>query len=115
MRALALSDAEARFLRLLPAFDTYLLGYRSRDLAVAPQDAKRVNAGGGMIRPVLLVDGQVVGTWASRRQRGGLTVSIEPFQSLAPEALPGLKAEVEDLGRFLHIPAQMQVLPLPAQ
>jgi hypothetical protein len=45
--------------RLLPAFDTYLLGYRQRTLSVAPEVAARVNAGGGIIHPTLAVDGRV--------------------------------------------------------
>jgi hypothetical protein len=35
--------------RLLPRFDIYLLGYQKRDLAVQPQYAKRINAGGGIV------------------------------------------------------------------
>lgn len=94
-------SAPARVVRLLPAFDTYLLGYRNRSLAVAPEYAKRVNAGGGMIAPSLLVNGRVMGTWKSQRRRSALEIVIEPFQPLAPEVLPGLEAEAGDLARFL--------------
>jgi hypothetical protein len=38
----------ATIVRLLPYFDTYLLGYQNRDLSVPPMYGKRVNAGGGM-------------------------------------------------------------------
>jgi hypothetical protein len=68
-----------------------------------------------MIRPVLLVNGQVVGTWRSQRQRAGLDVVVEPFHPLAPEAQPGLEAEVSDLARFLGTKAPLQVLPPLAQ
>jgi hypothetical protein len=40
---------QAPIVRLLPAFDTYLLGYQNRNLVVSPQYARRINAGGGMI------------------------------------------------------------------
>jgi hypothetical protein len=50
-RADRLHDGGAAIVRLLPAFDTYLLGYRRRDLAVAAEFGRRVNAGGGMVRP----------------------------------------------------------------
>ncbi len=101
--------------RLLPAFDTYLLGYRSRNLVLAPEYAKRINAGGGMVYPTLLVDGRVVATWKTRRQRGGLEVVVEPFQPLAPDVTPGLEAEVEDVARFLGMPAALRVLSPLAQ
>src|SRR5437899_3271864 len=62
--------------RLLPSFDTYLLGYKKRDLAVPPQHATRINAGGGLLNPVLLVDGLAVGTWKSKQQKQRLEVIL---------------------------------------
>lgn len=76
--------------RLLPPFDTYLLGYRER--AVDPEHAKKVWPGGGWIHPVVLVDGRAAGTW----RRDGDTVSVDAFGPLPP-----LEEELEHLGRFL--------------
>jgi hypothetical protein len=94
---------------LLAAFDTYLLGYRRRDLVVAPAYARRVNAGGGLIHPVLLVDGVVGGTWRSERRREGLTVEVVPFAPLPDAVGRGLQAEAADLARFLGTPAALRV------
>ncbi|WP_194906519.1 DNA glycosylase AlkZ-like family protein, partial [Catenulispora rubra] len=63
--------------RLLPRFDPYLLGHRSRDLILAPAFAKRVNAGGGMIAQTMLADGRIVGTWKPNL--------LEPFEDLPPD------------------------------
>ena len=101
----------APVVRLLPRYDVYLLGYQNRDLAVPRQYAKRINAGGGIVHPALLVDGQVVGTWKSQRQKNHLDVRIEPFSSLAPEVQAGLEAEVADIGRFLGVQAKLQMMP----
>lgn len=60
---------------LLPAFDEYLIGYRDRADVLDPKDARRVNAGGGMLGPCIVVKGRVVGTW--RRVLGRSTVEIE--------------------------------------
>lgn len=100
----------APVVRLLPGFDTYLLGYKKRDLAVPPQHAKRINAGGGLLNPVLLVDGRAVGTWKSKQQKQRLEVILQPFDQLPPDLQPGLQAEVTDLGRFLGIHAALQVI-----
>jgi hypothetical protein len=102
--------AERPLVRLLPAFDTYLLGYRSRDFMVASQFVKRINAGGGMLHPVVLVDGRAVGTWKIKRQRDHLEIIVEPFDRLAPEVQPGLETEAADLGRFLGTKAEVRVL-----
>ncbi|GHF04138.1 hypothetical protein GCM10017786_42420 [Amycolatopsis deserti] len=77
--------------RLIPAFDEYLLGWRTRDHAVAPEHRKLVHPGGGIIRAAVLVDGRVAGTWT----RTGNSVEVQPF-----EELPDLTAELEDLRRF---------------
>ena len=63
---------------LLPAFDPYLLGWRDRGFAVAPEHARAVHPGGGIIRATMVADGRVVGTW--RRDRG--RVLLEPFAPL---------------------------------
>jgi hypothetical protein len=94
---------------LLPRFDTYLLGYASRDLAVDPAYARRIHPGGGIINAALLVDGRALGTWKVQRRRGGLEVQVEPFEPLAGALLPGVEAEAADVGRFLGVEAVLVV------
>jgi len=48
---------------LLPAWDEYTVAYRDRNDILDPRYAIRVNAGGGILKPVVVVRGQVVGTW----------------------------------------------------
>ncbi|GAB3733280.1 winged helix DNA-binding domain-containing protein [Amycolatopsis oliviviridis] len=87
--------------RLLGAFDTFLLGYRDRDLLLDPAEAKRVNSGGGMIAPTVLIDGKIAGTWHTKRTAKQTKVVIEPFATLSRSAISGLESEVDDYGRFL--------------
>jgi hypothetical protein len=82
--------------RLLPTFDTYLLGYRGRDLAVPPEHAARVWPGGGIIRPTVVENGLAVGTWRLRGRR----LDVEPFGEPADTG-----AEEEDVLRFLSATA----------
>jgi hypothetical protein len=90
--------------RLLGHFDTLLLGYQDRALVLDPEYAKKVQAGGGFIQPTVLVDGRVAGTWKSERTAGRLTVTVEPFGSLPARSASALRAEAEDIGRFLGLP-----------
>ena len=84
--------------RLLPAFDTYLLGHESRALVIEDRFAPRVWPGGGWIHPTVVVDGRVVGTW---RLGPASQVDVEPFTSLADEVAAGLKTEESRLRTFL--------------
>jgi hypothetical protein len=86
-------------LRLLGHFDAYVLGYRDRHDMLAPELDHRIRAGGGMIMPAVLVDGRIAGTWKLDRARKVL--HAESFGAALP--VRGLRAEVEDLGRFLGV------------
>ena len=88
---------------LLPAYDPYLLGYRTRELAVPAQYARRVHPGGGLLRPVMLVDGVARATWKTQRRRGRLIVVVEPFKKLSDEIERALDAEFKDLERYLEV------------
>jgi winged helix DNA-binding protein len=96
----------ARGLRLLPAFDNYLVGYRHRGALLTPEQHGAVFQG-GMIRPAVLLDGRVVGTWALRRARGTLTVT--PFGELTRADRDALAAEAADVERFVGTPLTLEM------
>ena len=56
--------------RLLGAFDPYLLGWRDRAFAVAPEHARRVHPGGGIVRATAVANGRVVGDVGAAARRG---------------------------------------------
>jgi len=88
-------------LRLLGGFDSLLLGYADRSGFLDPAHSERVNAGGGIIRPTVVVDGEVVGTWAYRRSRRPDRVEVETFRPLRDDETEALEQEVVDVSRFL--------------
>ena len=90
--------------RLLGAFDTYLLGYRSRELAVDKRLAREVHPGGGWVHPTVAVDGRVVATWSLERAPRRSTVTVDGLARLGPAVAEAVEAEVADLGRFLTAP-----------
>lgn len=99
---LAESDGAGPIVHLLPAYDDYLLGYRSRELILEEAHVRRVHPGGGVIRPALLVDGKVAGTWRLERRTAVAKVVVEPFAHLSPDVLAAIADEVASLGRFLE-------------
>jgi hypothetical protein len=86
--------------RLLPSYDPYLLGYRGRHMVVSQPYARRVHPGGGVIRSTVILDGQAVGIWRSKRRRDGIEITVEPFEVLSSRAVEGLDSEVKALGSF---------------
>jgi hypothetical protein len=92
--------------RLLPAFDTYLLGYADRDLVVPPAYRGEVYHGGQVV-PVVLVDGLAAGVWRYERRGKRLAVSVRPFAAFDASVRQGITGEAEDIGRFLGLPVTL--------
>jgi hypothetical protein len=93
-----------RLVRLLPAFDGIWLGYRDHDVFIPREEHRRVFPGGGMIRPFMLADGHIVGTWMRRTSRGGVDVSVELFE---PVGKADLSASLADFGRITERPVRL--------
>jgi len=92
----------ARSVRLLPAFDPYVVGApRSGGLFPAAHKA-RIYRPQGWISPVLLVDGYAQGVWRHARRNGRLEVRIEPFTALSRRTRAEASEEAERLAAFLE-------------
>ena len=80
---------------LLAAFDTLMLGYRTREPFVAAEHDHHILKGGGMLKPVVLNRGAATGTWSIKAGRP------EPswFGPVAPAA--ALAREATDIAHFL--------------
>ena len=88
--------------RLLPAFDPYLVGWKTRDLVLAKEHERKVFPGGGLLRPAIVSGGRVTGTWNVERRRGtGVTVAVDPFSRPRPAQRRALETEANDVLRFL--------------
>jgi hypothetical protein len=93
--------AAGRDVRLLPAYDNYLVGYRSRSLSVPPAHERQVWPGGGQIRPTVTMDGLAYGTWSWRKAKP--TTEVTLFTDDAnPTLTAGIAAESADIERFLR-------------
>jgi len=94
-------DDHDRVVRLLPYYDTSLLGYETDSRGVPAEYTKRVWPGSALIRPTVTIDGRTVGIWTLDRSRKIATVEIEPFDTLDETTELGIDAEIRDIGRFL--------------
>lgn len=93
-------------LRLLSAFDNYLVGYRDRELIIDAANRATVYIG-GTIRPVVLLDGRAIGTWRLVRTTGSAAVEVNPFAALTRKVRAAVAAEVDDIGDFVGLPTTL--------
>lgn len=75
--------------RLLPAFDPYVVGsLRQLDLLVPPTRKKDVSRPQGWISPTLVADGRILGVWAG----AGETLTVTPFEALPAAVLAAVRS-----------------------
>jgi hypothetical protein len=87
--------------RLLPYFDSFLLGHRAREHLVAARHHKTVYRTQGWIAPVVLAGGRVVGVWAHAWEGDRLRVRVTKFAAVSRRIKAGIREEANHLGRFL--------------
>jgi len=91
---------------LLPAFDEYLLGYQGRSAVLDPARARQVVAG-GMFKPLIVIDGRVVGVWQRTLRKTKVLVKLDPFEALSLAQINDAVAAAEAYGRFLGLPVEI--------
>ncbi|HEX6766304.1 MAG TPA: crosslink repair DNA glycosylase YcaQ family protein, partial [Polyangiaceae bacterium] len=89
---------------LLPAFDECLVGYQDRSAFVDRAHVKKVNAGGGMLRPALVIEGRVLGTWQRRLEKRAVSIAVRPFRKLVASEEKSVAAAAERYAAFLGLP-----------
>jgi hypothetical protein len=85
--------------RLLPAFDNYLMGHRDREFIAPPGRWKAIGPGGGLLHPAITVGGAAVGTWRLKRPGGKLSAELLPFDGLDGRLRAAVEAELDDIAR----------------
>jgi uncharacterized protein YcaQ len=94
-------DAGPRSVRLLPAFDQYVITATRQAEHLLPGPFKpRIYRPQGWLSPVLLVDGRMDGTWRQQTKGKRLLVTLEPFTHLPTWAQRAAEAEAERLAAF---------------
>ena len=92
---------------LLPAWDEFTVAYRDRSDVLDPRFTVKVNAGGGVLKPVIVLGGAVVGTWQRTVGKGKVVVRPSLFGRLVPTGTDALEAATRKYGRFLRVPAEV--------
>jgi hypothetical protein len=98
----AAAAAPAGVVRLLPAFDQYVVGAPRGEDAILPAALRdRVYRAQGWLSPVILHDGRIAGVWSHERRGDRLEVELAPFRRPAKVVRAGAEEEAGRLAGFL--------------
>ena len=89
---------------LLPAFDEYFLGYQTRAIILDSQYDKRAVSSNGVFRPMMVIDGQVVGIWKREIKKKAVVITLEPFNALTTAEEQALLLAANQYGAFMDLP-----------
>jgi len=102
-------------LRLLPEYDSYVLGFREREHLVPDNVRERLKTHprgrfeGVAGVPTLVVDGMVTGVWHRARKGKRVEITVEPVRRLSAAERSALGEEAERIGSFLGLEPKLRV------
>lgn len=87
-------------IHLLPAYDEFIISYKSRAAALLPEHRKKVLTVNGIFFPVIVENGQVVATWKRKAVKDQLAVEANFFQQPSAKLLGAVKKSAKQLAAF---------------
>jgi hypothetical protein len=96
---------EGAVVRLLPAYDEFIVAYKDRSTVVDPGHAKYPLFGLG---PSVLLDGRTAGTWKRTLTRDSVVVAVKPFGRLSAKERAALTQAARHYADFVGLPLQMR-------
>jgi DNA glycosylase AlkZ-like len=88
---------------LLPAWDEFTVAYRDRTDILDQTYALRANAGSGVLKPVVVIGGVVVGAWQRAIAKGTVTVRLTWFKRVDRTGRDAIEAAATRYARFLGL------------
>lgn len=95
---------------LLPAYDEFIISYRDRSASILPEYNKKAISENGLFRPIVVVNGQVNGTWKRTSKKDKVLIEVDYFKII--EQLPenDIKNASERYGQFLNLKPEIILL-----
>jgi hypothetical protein len=93
---------------LLPDYDEYGVGYTDRTLIYDTTHDSLLDARGSFLAQyIIVIDGQIRGTWKRTLKRKSVEVEMSPFRALKKTEAKAVLQEMERYAKFLDLPCTM--------
>jgi hypothetical protein len=91
---------KSRVVNLLPALDSYMMGYKKRERFLSPQHRDKVFDRSGNATSTILLDGKVVGVWDFAADKKPF-VKFLLFEQVENSTLTEIYSKAQKIGRFI--------------
>jgi hypothetical protein len=109
---IGLSGNENSPAHFLPAFDEFLICYTDRSASLPKRDFSKAVSSNGVFRPVIVVDGQVVGLWKRKIKKEKLIIETLLFEKASKSVIKCIENGIEKLERFSERKTELLILTL---
>jgi len=89
-------------IHLLPAFDEFLISYKDRSALMDVSHYKKVVAGYGIFKPVLIKNGFVTGTWQRTIKKEEVRIQMTFLDTITKAEFEKYAEAAESFGKFLN-------------
>jgi hypothetical protein len=96
---------------LLPAYDEMILSYADREALLPRSRWVKAVTTNGIIKPLLVVKGQAVGTWSRTTNKEKVVVAIEPFRNMLRSVSEMVEKAAQRYAAFLGKAVEVRRVP----
>ncbi len=96
-------DAGRDSVHLLPSYDEFLISYKDRSAALELAHNRKAISNNGVFYPVIVLNGQVAGTWKRTIQKGAAKIETNLFIEISNKSLMLIEKEIEVYCGFLNM------------
>ena len=96
-----------RLVHLLPAYDEFLIAYTDRSAALPVQSYNKTISSNGVFRPVIVLNGGVVGLWKRTIKKERLVVETELYEPADQTTRSLIETAAMQFGQFLEKETQV--------
>lgn len=89
---------------LLSIYDEYISGYKDRSAMGDAKHAEKLIALGNALNYIIIVDGQIVGTWKRTFRKGAVLIETNIFTSMTKAENKAVAEAAHQYGAFLDLP-----------
>jgi hypothetical protein len=87
----------------LPAFDEFMVSYKDRSAALAAHLQQEAITGNGIFKPIVVVDGRVVGIWKRSVKKDAVVVEVQFFDPKTTLSRAQIQSATQGFADFLGL------------
>lgn len=95
---------------LLPIYDEYISGYKDRSAIGGVETGARLQAMGNDLSYIIVIDGQIVGTWKRTLRRDAVVIETNLFRQLTKVENRAVSLAAQRYGDFVEKPVQLAAM-----